>query len=1132
MLETLAAEDDEDALMVLQFEDSIAETVQADSELSAFFSSYQEARKRLSEKTRYRGFWGVSRKGSDAKGYGKKGKSSKGKGKGGLERRIANSYCRICWKKGHWKNECPMKPGSSGGSSTSSTMSPSIPTSYVTVEEVPDELIQLEAIDESLSLHQQEVWCFVASNKPVDNDNSHRRITMNNSENFGVRRVFGAKQKLMSRFGHLVNLSKTFRKAPHSESLDRPTPSVREENIGDAQEHRLEILKPPTQECSHASLINECHFASSGTIGVVDLGASQTVIGSQQVGELLNQLPWQVKQQVKRTQCHLVFRFGDHQTLVSRHALVLPLGSENFRIAVVDGKTPFLLSNTFLKGIQAVIDTHEGTLWSKKLGRYLNIEPSSKNLFLMDINQLWEVTGNFCESPELVGNSGNADCHIMETKTEEKSEAAEDHEHAKKQEETGHNPKLETPREESRAAVTETISIVNETITKGPKIFSEVSESLSSFESRHVQDAQGKCVAKALTVSSGGLGGRECRSQEGDSKYESGRVVGDDHRIRQSQVGSQVPHRIRRPSLDRLVRGTIRKQSQRSPSKIRGLCGETSRCRSSSRTKGEVEGSTEAKAQECCEDNSIGELMDSGAPNRLRGRGGHDRTSTGLFEQPSPDREHPGAVGLCVDRESQSGTPYGTDGDGDERSGHASEAAEHQARALISEAKMESQLIRSETQQGVDNDFVFHSQGESHQQSYHRIIQKKVRQFQQELRECVEQAQKKKSLGARCDLIEIMCSENSELTFQVHQAGGKALRFGLSQGDLQHKESRLKLFNMLAMFRPKNVWFSPECRPWCLWSGYNMSKSEDLLRKILNDRLQSMWQISLGIVLLQHQVRNGCHFHMEQPNGSQMWNVHGAQVIVQETFRCCFDLCRVGQLKDPQFQVPIRKRLVVQTTSEVLYRELHGKLCKNDHQHKTIEGSTVVKGQRMSLSTFTERYPSKFAKQIVRILLKEKVRVGFPICVGETEEHPTKRRRLFNKLSPAAIEESFPDVNWQTVMEKVNRVTPRVGTKVFEHGDIIDTIQKLCPKHLIQHVVVCRGMDRYVGPCQPTPKGKAPLRRFICIRRRTEEIVVEPEWEPWEHLSLAKIRRKCTPARVGLTIFAQAKRQKILKRIR
>lgn len=36
---------------------------------------------------------------------------------------------------------------------------------------------------------------------------------------------------------------------------------------------------------------HESYFASSGMVGVVDLGASQTVIGSQQVPELLQRLP-------------------------------------------------------------------------------------------------------------------------------------------------------------------------------------------------------------------------------------------------------------------------------------------------------------------------------------------------------------------------------------------------------------------------------------------------------------------------------------------------------------------------------------------------------------------------------------------------------------------------------------------------------------------------------------------------------------------------------------------------------------------------------------------------------------------------------------------------------------------------
>lgn len=40
--------------------------------------------------------------------------------------------------------------------------------------------------------------------------------------------------------------------------------------------------------------------------------------------------------------------------------------------------------------IKAVIDTEEGTLWSKLLGRFLHIERNSKELFLMNINQLWQ----------------------------------------------------------------------------------------------------------------------------------------------------------------------------------------------------------------------------------------------------------------------------------------------------------------------------------------------------------------------------------------------------------------------------------------------------------------------------------------------------------------------------------------------------------------------------------------------------------------------------------------------------------------------------------------------------------------------------------------------------------------------
>ena len=141
-LEILAAEDDQDAAMVLQFEDAISETVQNDSEMCAYYTAYQEARKRLAEKVLFRVFWSV-KKGD--KGYGKKGKS-KGKGKGSLANRIANSYCRICLKKGHWKNECPARNSSNASSTSSST---NVPTTFAVVEEVPEVLINMAIAEDT-----------------------------------------------------------------------------------------------------------------------------------------------------------------------------------------------------------------------------------------------------------------------------------------------------------------------------------------------------------------------------------------------------------------------------------------------------------------------------------------------------------------------------------------------------------------------------------------------------------------------------------------------------------------------------------------------------------------------------------------------------------------------------------------------------------------------------------------------------------------------------------------------------------------------------------------------------------------------------------------------------------------------
>ena len=104
---------DADAIFIQEFEDQIIEAVQDSGDLSSCFMSYQEARARLRERARHRGFWPpcAPAKGKGFSGNGKKG----GKGYGSfpprrtLAERIANSTCRICNKLGHWKRECPQR---------------------------------------------------------------------------------------------------------------------------------------------------------------------------------------------------------------------------------------------------------------------------------------------------------------------------------------------------------------------------------------------------------------------------------------------------------------------------------------------------------------------------------------------------------------------------------------------------------------------------------------------------------------------------------------------------------------------------------------------------------------------------------------------------------------------------------------------------------------------------------------------------------------------------------------------------------------------------------------------------------------------------------------------------------------
>jgi hypothetical protein len=143
----------------------------------------------------------------------------------------------------------------------------------------------------------------------------------------------------------------------------------------------------------------------------------------------------------------------------------------------------------------------------------------------------------------------------------------------------------------------------------------------------------------------------------------------------------------------------------------------------------------------------------------------------------------------------------------------------------------------------------------------------------------------------------------------------------------------------------------------------NMGKSIASCEAILAKRRDQLWQIALGIVLFRHQQKIHAHFDMEQPRGSALWKTPGMSEIRESTRWNEFDMCRIGDLKDPQTQIPIRKRMMVCSTSVDLHVALHGKLCSGEHHHRPTASNTKVDGQSIKLSQRTELYPQKFARQ-------------------------------------------------------------------------------------------------------------------------------------------------------------------------
>ena len=369
ILQSLAEQGDEDAQVIAEFEDQLVEVVQDSPELSLCFSAYSEARSRTRDRIKARGFWPPKGKGKGTK----KGFNFKGGGKRrqSLADRIAASHCRVCGQKGHWKWECPKK------SNTSTTASTADVNVALKVESgnFEEEIVDLPPVNEAvISLHdllhgRQDCTSGFQSAKPPFEFLGNQKVISHVNEEFMFMKDSGRN------FG-------TIRKV--AQSLDISLLNQRLSKV-------VERVSSRTKGVGSETVLS----AEVGCPGIIDTGASKSVIGQRRVKRLIESLPKAVQERVQWGKSETVFRFGNNGVLSSVGALYLPIGDRWMRLEVVNGgETPFLLSNAFLKSIAADVSSGNGELIFQELGcKVLKTYP--KGLFTVELSEVLQVFSKF-----------------------------------------------------------------------------------------------------------------------------------------------------------------------------------------------------------------------------------------------------------------------------------------------------------------------------------------------------------------------------------------------------------------------------------------------------------------------------------------------------------------------------------------------------------------------------------------------------------------------------------------------------------------------------------------------------------------------------------------------------------------
>lgn len=1124
VLETLIAEGDEDAIYIADFESAAGDVLQSDTELASCYNTYLDARRKLAEKARHRGFW-PSTGGNKSKGKGRGFQSGKGKGirfsgKGGkksLQYRIMNSTCRRCGQTGHWKAECPMNqssgPPSSASANTTTAFSegPSSsghrenvrPADIHHVDSLPLEFLNLDAVQLS-SLDEepqpQSVLCLMNWVTVDDQGNSHR----NHSQGRDIVHQ-----------GKYPSPIHTNVSPPRNEDVRAyPSSNGRSPNV---------FSEALSVSGSSLDVILATSTCSRGSCGVLDSGATKTVIGSQHVADLIAGFDHDIRGQLKRSTCSITFRFGNQGTLDAKQSLIVPLGKLLLQIAIVPGATPFLISNSLIRALKCTVDANRQEVRSPMLKEAVPLELTSRGLFLIDLNRVARASTIELKNPIMTYHHSD-ECHTSENI------------------ETFH---VSSPHK--GLAVKSNHPFISASRVENCVLSSDRQTSHRDHVHPQQPIEESPCA-------------RSIRSSGSHSNDFGGTVSGEDsirgHSSRQNLCSGVAGSSI----LGAVDDITLQQFPQIGTSQVHGLRGEDgSGSREGWRSNPTDRSSREQLKPESRLSNQSQEQVE--AQDHAKGQGPTyvpqgNATGCGTGTGGARFVVRSRALG-----DNEHSSPHG---DRSGRGSTASSDAEPRDDVAASCGTPDSpEVIRDQCY--LCNDLA----GDFDQDELNQVFDVEtspsgcllnrersrmnylIQKYTSELEEVIQNV---RPSGNPYDLFEVFCGEKSQITHQCQKQQGLAMRFGLPD-DLQSTKGRQHLFTQLVNKAPENIWFSPVCRPWSAWSQFNGHRSQLAWEDLLSQRYHQLEQVALGIVLFRYQKLKGRHMHWEQPQRSLMLKLPYLSEILSQTRSAEFDMCEVGDLRDPQTDQLIKKGMVVITTSPKLFEHFHGHKCSGNHPHQQLEGSIHHRGQTMTRTQYSESYPRKFARQVAQLLCRRRCFRNAPYyaCLtnalinavepDQSSGRLVKRPRMTVSSRATLKQPSIsvpPDVPcskrlklsskqtvptqkeiWEKIFQDVNTIAPRVGKKIVSDPEIIKSLQTIWDDKEIQFLVICRGTDRALGPNQSVVPGEVPFRRCAFIHRSTGTIHTEDHWERWDNLSQRQINRANHPCRLNMTAFAR-----------